>query len=104
MPEISDPMHSAIFMVEVIWYHNFTWSGPNLQETQIFVMIIGPQEPKLNYNKFQNFLWVCSTSAKIMISYVFYHENKGIYGSWAKTGYQKYGVWVSVNPFHAYEN
>ena len=32
MPESSDFMHFSMFMLENIWYHNFTGSGPYLQE------------------------------------------------------------------------
>ena len=51
--------------------HNFTWSWPNSQEIVTFVPIMGPWWPKLNWNKIHIFLWIRSTSSKLMISYVF---------------------------------
>ena len=32
-------MYSSIFILENIWYHNFTWSGQNSQEIVNFVPI-----------------------------------------------------------------
>ena len=52
MPRSSDSMYSFYFMLENIWHHHFTWSGPNSQEIVNFVPIVGPQGPKLNWNKF----------------------------------------------------
>ena len=75
-------MYFSIFMLENMYYHNFTWIGPNSQETANFAPIIGPQGPKLNENKIKNFLWIQSTSGKMMISYVFWYENGGIHGIW----------------------
>ena len=45
-------MYSFYFMLENIWYHHFTWSGPNSQEILNFVPIVGPQGPELNWKKF----------------------------------------------------
>ena len=40
MAESPDSIYSSIiFMLESIWYHNFTWSGPNLQETLNFIPV-----------------------------------------------------------------
>ena len=53
-----------------------------------------------NWNKIYNFLEVRSNLGKIMITYVFEHENGGIRGIWAflhflsKTGCQKYCAYV----------
>ena len=52
MPKSSDSMYSSYFMLENIWHHHFTWSGPNSQEIVNFVPIVGPQGPELNWNKF----------------------------------------------------
>ena len=60
-------------------------------------------------NKIQNFLWIQSTSSKIMISYVFWHKNGGINEIWAfwdfssRTGHRKCSAWVVGDPFYAYE-
>ena len=32
MPECSGSMYSSILMLENIWHHHFSWSGPNSQE------------------------------------------------------------------------
>ena len=37
--ESPDSIYSSIFMLESIWYHNFTWSGPNSQETLNFIPV-----------------------------------------------------------------
>ena len=98
MPESSDSMYSSIFTVENIWYHHFTWSGTNSQEIVNFLPIMTPRGPKLNWNKIYNFLWIRSTSAKMMVSYAFWYENGGIHGIWAfwhfssKTGHQIYSA------------
>ena len=52
MPGSSDFMYSSYFMLENIWHHHFTWSGPNSQEIVDFVPIVGPRGPELNWNKF----------------------------------------------------
>ena len=52
MPRSSDSMYSFYFMLENIWHHHFTWSGPNSQEIVNFVPIVGPRGPELNWNKF----------------------------------------------------
>ena len=44
--------YSSYFMLENIWHHHFTSSGPNSQEIVNFVPIVGPQRPELNWNKF----------------------------------------------------
>ena len=55
------------------------------------------------------FLWIQSTSCKIMITYVFWHENGGIHKIWAfwhfssRTGHQKYDSCVLRDPFYAHE-
>ena len=41
-----------LFMVENIWYHHFTWSGPNLQEIKSFFQFSIPRGPELNWSKF----------------------------------------------------
>ena len=45
-------MYYSYFMLENIWHHHFTWSGPNSQEIVNFVPIVGPQGPKVNWNQF----------------------------------------------------
>ena len=52
MPGSSDSMYSFYFMLENIWHHHFTWSGPNSQKIVNFVPIVGPRGPELNWNKF----------------------------------------------------
>ena len=52
MPESLDSMYSSFFMLENIWHHYFNRSGPNSKEIVNFVPILGPQEQKLNWNKF----------------------------------------------------
>ena len=52
MLESSDSMYSSFFMLENIWRHHFTWSGPNSQEIVNFVPIVGLRRPKLKWNKF----------------------------------------------------
>ena len=55
--------------------------------------------------KVQNFLWILSTSGKIVVLYVFQHKNGGIYRIWAfwyfltKTGCQRYTALVRGFPF-----
>ena len=44
--------------------------------------IFGSQFYSKNASKLK-FLWIRSTSGKMMISYVFWHKNGGIYGIWA---------------------
>ena len=57
-----------------------------------------------NWKKIQNFLEIWSNSGKIMITYVFYHENGRVHGIWAflhflsKTVCQKYSAWVPGDP------
>ena len=52
MLESSDFMFSSYFMLENIWHHHFTWSGPNSQENVNVVPTLGPLEPELNWKKF----------------------------------------------------
>ena len=52
MPKSSNPIYSSFFMLENIWYHHFTRSGPNSQEIVSFFSFVGPQRPELNWNKF----------------------------------------------------
>ena len=52
MPRSSDFMYSSYFMLENIWHHHFTWSGPTSQEIVNFVPIVGPWRPELYWNKF----------------------------------------------------
>ena len=44
---------------------------------------MAPCGPELNWSKVHNFLWILSTSGKIMVSYDFQHKNRRIYGIWA---------------------
>ena len=55
MPESSDSMYSSIFMLENIWYHHFTWSGPNSQEIVNFIPNMGPGGTKLNWSKIHSY-------------------------------------------------
>ena len=71
MPESSGSMYSSIFMLENIWYHHLTRSGPNSQEIVNFIPNIGPGGTKLSWSKIHNFLWIRFTLGKIMISYDF---------------------------------
>ena len=52
MPKSSDSMHSSYFMLENIWHHHFTWSGPNSQEIVNLVPVVGSRGPQLDWNKF----------------------------------------------------
>ena len=71
MPESSGSMYSSILMLENIWYYHFTWSGPNSQEiVNLFQFSSGPPGTH-NSNEIHNFLWIRSTSGKMMMSYVF---------------------------------
>ena len=63
-------MHFSLFMLENTWYHNFTWSWPNSQEIVNFVPIYFGFPGTHNWNIIHNFLWIRSTSGKLMISYV----------------------------------
>ena len=48
MPEISDSLYPSILMLQNIWYHHFTWSGPNSQEiVNLFQFSSGPQGPTI---------------------------------------------------------
>ena len=91
--------HSSIFMQE-IWYHHFTWSGMKSHKILSFVLILFGSVSTNNWNRIHNFLEIWSNSGKIMITYVFYHENGGINGIWAflhflsKASCQKYSTLV----------
>ena len=104
IPECSDSMNSSILMPENIWYHYFTWSGLNSQEILNFVLIYFESLSTNYWNKIHNFFLLWSKSGKIMIKYIFYHENRGKHGIWAflhflsKTGRQKYSAWVPGVP------
>ena len=39
-------------MLENIRYHHFTCSGPNSQEIVNSILLVGPEGPELNWNKF----------------------------------------------------
>ena len=52
MPKNSDSMHSSYFMLENIWHHHFTWSGPKSQKIVNLVPIVGSRGLQLNWNKF----------------------------------------------------
>ena len=53
MSENSDSMYSFSFVLESMWHHHFTWSGPNSEEIVNFIPIVGPQGRELNWNKFK---------------------------------------------------
>ena len=59
------------------------------------------------WNEIHNILWIQSTFGKMMISHVFQHEKRGIYGIWAfwhfssKNGHQKYSAWVPGDPMQS---
>ena len=62
---------------------------------QIFSNLI--RDPgALNRSKIHNFLWIRSTSGKMTMSYVFWHEKGGMHGIWvlwhfsSKSGGQRY--------------
>ena len=63
---------------------------------------MGPWGPVIR--AIHNFLGIWSNSGKVMITYVFWHENGGIDGICAflhflsKTGWQKYSAWVPGDP------
>ena len=50
------------------WYYNFTWRGLNSQE---IVNSFQFSSRTHSWNKIHNFLWIRSTSGKMMMSYVF---------------------------------
>ena len=41
-----------LFYARNVWYHHFTWSGPNSQDIASFFPFVGPRGPELNWNKF----------------------------------------------------
>ena len=43
MPESSNFMYFSFFVLENIWYHHFTWSGPISQEIVSFFPFVGPR-------------------------------------------------------------
>ena len=47
-----------------------------------FAQIMGSKGPEISWNKIHNFLWIRSTSGKIM-KYVFRHKNGVIHEIWA---------------------
>ena len=48
MPESSDSMYSSILMLENIWPHHFTWSGPNSHViVNLFQFSLGPRGPTI---------------------------------------------------------
>ena len=47
MPEISNSTYSSLFMLENIWYHHLTWSGPNSHKLWVFFPFVGPRGPIL---------------------------------------------------------
>ena len=112
MPESSDSMYSSIFILENIWYHSFTLSGPNSQEIVNFVSIMGSRGSELNWNKFKISCEFGPHQVKL-----WYHIgihgihgiNGGTHGIWpcwhfsSKTSRQKYGAWVPGDQFHANE-
>ena len=55
MPESSDSVHSSIFLLENICFHNFTQTVPNSLDIVSFVSIMDPRGPELSRNKTQNF-------------------------------------------------
>ena len=69
--ESSDSMFFSIFMLENIWYHNFTWRELNSLEIVIFVPIMDPWRLELSRNRMNNFLWIQSTLDKVMIYGIF---------------------------------
>ena len=62
-----------------------------------------------NLVKIHNILWIRSTLGKIMIWYIFYHNNgeiNEISAFWyflSKSDHQKYSAWVPGDPFYAYQ-
>ena len=69
MPESSGSMHSFILMLENILFRDFTRNGPNSQKIYEFILIKFGSPRTHNWNKIHNFLWIWSTSCKIMMSY-----------------------------------
>ena len=99
-------MYSSILILRNIWYYNFTWKGPNLQKiVNLFQFCSGPRGPTVA-TKFILFLWIWSTSGKMMMSYVFKHEIRGIHRIWAywhcsskiQVYFIKYTTWVPWDP------
>ena len=108
MPRSSDSMYSFYFMLENIWHHHFTWSGPNSQKIVNFVPIVGPRGPELNWNKFAIFCEFDPLQVDDDII-CFLALKWGIHGTWAfwhflsKNGGQKCSAWILKDPFYAYE-
>ena len=105
MPRSSDSMYSSYFMLENIWHHHFTWSGPNSQETMNFVPIVDTRSPELNWNKFT----ISCQLDQLQVKW-WYHTFSSIkmeeymdLSFLSKNGRQKYIRWIPGNPFYAYE-
>ena len=71
--------------------HNLDW---------ILFQLCVPGFPRSKLEQIHNFLWIRSTSGKMMISFVFWHQNGRMHGIWAfwyflsKTVRQKYSAWI----------
>ena len=74
MPNSSNSMYSSIFMLGNIWYYNFTWSGPSLQEIVYFISIyFGSQKTRIGakftisceFGPLQVKLWYTFSSMKM---------------------------------------
>ena len=106
--KLLDSMNSSVFMPKNLWYHQFTWSGLNSQEVLNVDLIYFGSSKTNNWSKIHNSLGIWSNSGNIMITYVFYHENRETHGIWAllhflsKTGCQIYSAWVPGDPVLSY--
>ena len=97
MPESSDSTYSSIFMLENKWSCNFTSCRRNFQEIVNFVLIMGYRGPELNWNKIHNFVWILSTSGKLIYFLAWHRGIRRIWAFWhflSRTGCQKYSIWV----------
>ena len=63
--------------------------------------------PELNWNKIHNFVWILSTSGKIVSHFLAWirvtHRFWAFWHFLSKTGRQKYSIWVQEDHFQAHE-
>lgn len=99
---------SHIFL-HVFFHKKFTLTESNPHDTVKFVWIIGPNWPKLNWNKICIFLWIWSNSCKNFDICFIAWKRKKIFKIWcflhflSKVGCQKCNTCAHGEPFHAYE-
>ena len=98
MPGRSDSMYSSCFMLENVtssFYLKSTKFTRNLE----FCSNCGSAGTQTKLEQIHNFLWIWSTSGKMIVSCVFW----AFWHFLSKNGRQKYSAWVPRDPFYAYE-